>query len=69
MEQLWEIRFSVWAGAKTLDENGDIIDVWSSVPGEKTVKISPILPSPQYHLELVRNGETLTYQIFLDSRG
>ena len=63
-----EIRFSVWAGAKTLDENGDIIDVWSSVPGEKTVKISPILPSPQYHLELVRNGETLTYQIFLDNR-
>ena len=34
----------------------------------KRPKISPILPSPQYHLELVRNGETLTYQIFLDNR-
>lgn len=59
-----EIQMKVWAMAQGVD--GEI----SSEAGVGTVKVLPVLPEPQYHLELEQNPtkiDELMYRAYLDN--
>lgn len=60
------IEFKVRAGTDTV-VNGSVKQIWSSY-ANNTVTILPVLPVPQYHMELIRDGQTLQYRAYLDNQ-
>lgn len=63
-----QIIFQVRAGVSTLDEGGRLTEVWSPYSAPADQAVLDVLPTPQYHLELVRDNDTLKYQAFLDNQ-
>ncbi len=63
-----KIVFRVRSGANTIDENGRVSEVWSVYSDLAEQMVADVLPAPQYHLELVRDGAALKYQAFLDNQ-
>lgn len=67
-----KIVFKVRACVDTIDTAGNLHVVKSEYSQEASYNVPPILPVPQYHLELVRkninNVETLVYRAFLDNQ-
>ncbi|MCD2492420.1 discoidin domain-containing protein [Lacrimispora sp. NSJ-141] len=63
-----KIVFRVRAGANTIDGNGGVSEIWSSYSDPAEQAVADVLPVPQYHLELVRDGSDLKYQAFLDNQ-
>lgn len=62
------IEFRVRAGTDTVGQDDKLHEVWSEYCEEYEKEIPPVLMTPQYHLELVRDDKDLKYQVFLDNQ-